>query len=52
MKSTIHPAITGNAENTLVKRVPQRLIIGKPISQYALYSEYVLSVTQQYQRAA
>jgi len=27
-----------NTENTLVKRVPQRLIIGKPISQYASYS--------------
>ena len=25
-------------ENTLVKRAPQRLIIGKPISQYASYS--------------
>ena len=40
MKSipAIHPAITENAENVLVKRVPQRLIIGKPISQYASYS--------------
>jgi len=27
-----------NTENTLVKRTPQRLIIGKPISQYASYS--------------
>ena len=40
MKSipAIHPAITENTENVLVKRTPQRLIIGKPISQYALYS--------------
>jgi len=36
--SAIHPAITENTENTLVKRVHQRLIIGKPISQYASYS--------------
>ena len=36
--STIHPAITENTENTLVIRTPQRLIIGKPISQYASYS--------------
>ena len=36
--SATHPAITENTENTLVKRAPQRLIIGKPISQYALYS--------------
>ena len=36
--SAIHPAITENMENTLMKRVPQRLIIGKPISQYAPYS--------------
>jgi len=34
----IHPAITENTENVLVKRMPQRLIIGKPISQYASYS--------------
>ena len=33
--SAIHPAITENTENTLVKRASQRLIIGKPISQYA-----------------
>jgi len=40
MKSipTIHPAITEDTENVLLKRVPQRLIIGKPISQYASYS--------------
>ena len=36
--SAIHPVITENTENTLVKRAPQRLIIGKPISQYASYS--------------
>jgi len=36
--STIHPALTENTENTLMKRAPQSLIIGKPISQYALYS--------------
>ena len=36
--SAIQPAITENTENTLVKRTPQRLIIGKPISQYASYS--------------
>jgi len=34
----IHPAITENTENVLVKRTPQRLIIEKPIRQYALYS--------------
>jgi len=38
----IHPAITEIMENVLpnvlVKRTPLRLIIGKPISQYALYS--------------
>ena len=40
MKSipAIHPAITENTENVLVKCVPQRLIIGKPISEYASYS--------------
>jgi len=40
MKSTpaIHIAITENMENVLVKCAPQRLIIGKPISQYASYS--------------
>jgi len=39
MKSivAIHPAITENTENTLVKCMPQSLIIGKPISQYASY---------------
>jgi len=39
MKSifAIHPAITENTENTLVKCVPQRLIIEKPISQCASY---------------
>jgi len=36
--SAIHPAITENTENMLMKRAPQRLIIGKPISQYASYS--------------
>ena len=36
--SAIHPAITENKENMLVKCVPQRLIIGKPISQYVSYS--------------
>jgi len=36
--SAIHPAITENTKNTLVKCAPQRLIIGKPISQYASYS--------------
>jgi len=36
--SAIHPAITENMENMLVKRAPQRLIIGKPISQYTSYS--------------
>ena len=30
---------TENTENVLVECVPQRLIIGKPISQYALYSD-------------
>ena len=40
MKSipAIHPAITENTENVLVKHVRQRLIIGKPIRQYASYS--------------
>jgi len=40
MKSipAIYPAITENTENVLVKCTPQRLIMGKPISQYALYS--------------
>jgi len=40
MKSipAIHPAITENTENVLVKRASQRLIIGKPITQYASYS--------------
>ena len=33
-----HSAITENMENTLMKHTPQRLIIGKPISQYASYS--------------
>ena len=37
----IHPAITENTENTLVKRAPQRLIIGKPISQYTAYSAMI-----------
>jgi len=36
--SAIHLAITDNTEKTLVKCVPQRLIIGKSISQYTLYS--------------
>jgi len=36
--SAIHPAITDNTENMLVKYAPQTLIIGKPISQYASYS--------------
>jgi len=36
--SAIHLAITENTENTLMKSVPQRLIIGKPISQYVSYS--------------
>jgi len=36
--SAIHPAITENMKNTLMKRALQRLIIGKPISQYTLYS--------------
>jgi len=36
--SAIHPAIKENTENVLVKCARQRLIIGKPISQYALYS--------------
>jgi len=35
--AAIHPAITENTENVLVKHASQRLIIGKPISQYALY---------------
>ena len=41
MKSipAIHPVITENIDNVLVKRAPQRLIIGKPISQYASYSD-------------
>jgi len=30
--------MTENTENVLVKRSPQRLIIGKPISQYASHS--------------
>ena len=34
----IHPVITKNTENVLVKRAPQRLIIGKPIRQYTSYS--------------
>ena len=34
----IHPAITENTENVLVKHAPQRLIIGKPISHYTSYS--------------
>jgi len=42
MKSipAIHPAknIAENTKNVLMKCVPQRLIIGKPISQYASYS--------------
>jgi len=40
MKSipAIYPAITEDTENMLVKHGPQRLIIGKPISQYASYS--------------
>jgi len=40
MKSipAIHPAITENTKSILLKCAPQRLIIGKPISQYALYS--------------
>ena len=40
MKSipAIYPAITENTENVLVKHMSQRLIIGKPISQYASYS--------------
>ena len=45
MKSipAIHPATTEteDTENVLVKRMPQRLIIGKPISQYASYSAMV-----------
>ena len=36
--SAIHPASIENTEITLVKCVPHRLIIGKPISQYASYS--------------
>jgi len=36
--SAIHPAITENTDNTLMKRAPQRLIIGNPISQYTSYS--------------
>ena len=36
--SATHPAITESTENMLVKHAPQRLIIGKPISQYASYS--------------
>ena len=41
MKSipAIHPTITENTENVIVKRAPQRLIIGIPISQYASYSD-------------
>jgi len=35
--SAIHPAITENTEDMLMKHKPQRLIIGKPISQYASY---------------
>jgi len=40
MKSifAIHPAIIENMENMPVKRTPQGLIIGTPVSQYALYS--------------
>jgi len=40
MKSipAIHPALRENMENVLVKHAPQRLIIGKPISQYTSYS--------------
>jgi len=36
--STVHSAITENTEIMLMKHVPQGLIIGTPISQYALYS--------------
>jgi len=36
--SAIHPAIKENTENTFMKGAPQRLIIGRPISQYASYS--------------
>ena len=36
--SVIHPAITENTQNMLMKCTPQRLIIGKPISQYTSYS--------------
>jgi len=36
--SAIHPPITENTENTLVKHASQRLIIGNPVSQYASYS--------------
>ena len=39
--SAIHPTITENTENALVKRAPQRLIIGKPLSQYASFYVYV-----------
>jgi len=40
MKSTpaIHSALTENTDDVLVKHVPQRLIIGKPISQYVSHS--------------
>ena len=43
-----YPAITENTENVLVKRTPQRLIIGKPISQYASYSAMFCPLIQQY----
>ena len=36
--SAIHLANTENTEIMLMKCVPQGLIIGTPISQYALYS--------------
>jgi len=34
----IYPDLTENTKNVLVKCMPQKLIIGKLISQYALYS--------------
>ena len=51
MKSipAIHLAITENTENVLVKCAPQRLIIGKPISQIRFVLNYVLSVIHKQQ---
>jgi len=43
----IHPAITENTENVLVKCTPQRLTIVKPISQYGRSKGYKGSTLMQ-----